>query len=198
MIHYYKLKELIGLTVSKACFIMYPPLYEDGLDKVDISINLTFDTGDSITFTTHENLWTEIIKYETFYRRKTFSSFYERIDFWMNSEDADREYLEYEVFDLVGSTEFDFLFSESIKSIKLLDVSIGDELNPYGILLEFSSGNYLCSRSGFDGNMIQTKTFLPTPNPLECFSFISTLRIVDVQYLMKDNQLPTGASLPKD
>lgn len=149
--------SIIGKRVKRLFIAIWPPLGEDNISNLDISIGFVFDGDEqnmSIISTNKDDNWSPIIRNETIPSTlKEFNLFDDRISQWMKTElddVIDVEYYEVTFFDI-----FKNILSEEIKKIEFIKIQDG---NPFGVKIIFEN-DYIISTPISDGNTIETQEF---------------------------------------
>lgn len=157
------LKDILYNAVKRTFIIVFPPIGEDSLSKIDMRIGLVTEENSNYLYvigTNMDDLWSPILSIEpipAFYF--SYLEFEDRTKKWMSQELYDDILLDY--YDFSSSSYFSAIVGQKINSIKLL--SIENVSEPFGVELLFDN-DFILSFSNSDGNTIETKVFNKNQN----------------------------------
>jgi hypothetical protein len=156
---------ILNQEVKRLFLVVWPPLGEEKLSDIDISIGFVFVNEPCklcVISTNKDDMWTPCIRYEKIPKIiLPWSTFNSRMLNWMKTEeqsDFNTEYYEVSDVDI-----FKNIVAHKVKSIEF--VGIQNVINPFGIKVNFEN-DYIFSSPISDGNTIETSHFHRNENIL--------------------------------
>lgn len=157
MIDISNFKNLIGKKVNRFFIVIWPPLCEESMLGVDISVGIELEGDEGNIFqlkVSKEDNWTpevSLIKEENVFKWRLFE---ERLGRWMKGE-LDGAMV-YELYDATNDPLF-----KSIAHLEILDIeflTLSDSFNPFGVRVIFDNDFIVLSPCS-DGSTIETSVF---------------------------------------
>lgn len=169
-------EDLKDKKVEKLYLLVWPPLGEEKLLDIDMSIGIAFENEAKSILTisiSKEDMWSPLINFDkTPFQEYSWSQFKTRINSWMESKEKDDLHLEY--YNVTNSDKFENIVGKKIKTIHLL--SVKDKV--FGIRLNFKNDFILITPIS-DGSTVETSRFNNNNNILN-FERIGTVDTKEV------------------
>lgn len=158
-----RIENLIGKKINKVFLVVWPPVGEDRLSDVDISIGFVFDEDDRklcVVSTDRSDMCSPIVSYEDLPNDPYhWSLFDERMKHWMSSLEFNFTGREY--YDFTDAKIFDRISHNEVNKVEL--VLIEGDPEPFGLKFIFED-DYILSTPISNGNTIETSSFNKNDN----------------------------------
>lgn len=157
MIDVESFKLLVGRKIKRFLIIVWPPLGENSILDVDMSIGFEFeDQNDSIVQISidKDDNWTPILSNLESVNGFEWKFFESRLYGWMNEKIDDL--MSQEIYDTNSVDCFNDISSSEVIDVEFL--TIKGEFNPFGVKLSFYN-DYIILTPTSDGSTFETSKF---------------------------------------
>jgi len=157
MIDIERFKTLVGAKIRRVFVIVWPPLHEEKMLDVDMSVGFDLEEKDGsivqIAIDKDDN-WTPLISSVEVLKVFEWEFFKSRLEGWMSGElDG---LMRHEYYEASRETLFNNITSSEVLDIEFL--TLKGKFNPFGVKLIFAD-DYIILSSTSDGSTFETSRF---------------------------------------